>query len=310
MAIRKVGVEAKPLTPETLAEFEQAIAMPGERPLDPKRMRMLRDLISDETFHGVDWSIARCKEDGVTYRADGQHSSTLLRGLLKDDSNGDEPEFPTGLLATITTYEIDSLADDGMELFEAFNRPESVRTNKDMLGVYKAGHSDLKGVSTDHLSGILAGVSYAFRHLTADSVENVRTEWDDYAGYMPNRRHAGALLDLEAVRKFIFWTAQFAASTNSEFLKKPSIVAAMFKQWAESEEKATVWWSAVMNESGDEDDESTDLADALNKLVGQTRSKVSPVDFLSRCERSWKKYRKQANGAMGLPAPAGEEAPF
>jgi hypothetical protein len=292
MAIVKTDVTAKPLTPETLTEFERAIPLPGERPLNPTRLRQLERLVTQHEFYGVDWHVAVDQENGQLYRLDGQHSSVLLRQLLNTESaNADEhPAFPGGLLASITTWSFTSLDDEAAELFNMFNNPISVRTNTDMLSVFRARFTDLTEIDLGLLHKLLAGTAHAFKKLTSSIIV-------DFAGphlYVPTRRYNGQLLYHEGVRRFVLWAAQFKESRNNHFLSKPGIVGSMLEQWAEDTADATLWWTLVLNESHpDPDDDSRELAEALKKLAGGPRKSFSE-DYHQKCSRSWRKRRKMA----------------
>jgi hypothetical protein len=292
MTIVKTDVTAKPLTPETLSEFERAIPLPGERPLNPTRLRALERLVAEQAFYGVEWHVGIDQENGQLYRFDGQHTSALLRQLLDlgSEHTEDRPTFPEGLLASITTWKFTSVEDDVTDIFNTFNNPISVRTNTDMLSVFRAHFAELAEIDLPLVHKVLAGAAHAFKKLTSSIIV-------EFAGphfYVPARRFNGQLLYHEGVRRFVLWAAQFKESRNSHFLSKPGIVGSILEQWAEDPADATLWWTLVLNESHpDPDDDSRELAEALKKLAGGPRKSFSE-DYHQKCSRSWRKRRKAA----------------
>jgi hypothetical protein len=292
--IKKMDVTLKPLTPETLTEFERAKPLPGERPLNPTRLRQLLQLIVADDFYGVDWHVAIDEETGELYRTDGQHTAALLRQLLNTDrsdpAHADDPPFPEGLLATVTTWRFTSVSEDASDLFNMFNNPMSVRTNTDMLAVFRAQFPDLAEQPLPLLHSLLGGVAHAFKELNSSIIVG-------FAGphlAIPQRRFNGMLLYHEGVRRFVIWAAQFADSRNRHFLKKAGIVASVLENWIEDSTDATPWWTLVLNESHpDPDDDSRDLAEQLKRLAGGPRKSFSE-DFHTKCSRAWRKRRKAA----------------
>src|SRR5215467_334060 len=303
MAIVKTDVRAEPLTPDTLTDFERAIPLPGERPLNPTRLRQLQHLLVADEFYGVDWHVGIDEETGQRYRLDGQHTTALLRHLLTidrtDPEQADIPAFPEGLIASITTWKFTSVAEDATELFNMFNNPMSVRSNVDMRSVFRATFADLAGLDLQLIHKLLAGVAHAFKKLQSPFVV-------EFAGehlYIPVRRFHGQLLYHEGVRRFIRWAAQFTDTRNHHFLAKSGIVASMLENWIEDAADATTWWTLVLNENHpDRDDESRDLAEALKKLAGGPKKSFSE-DYHQKCSKSWRKHRKPAAPAAQVSAP-------
>jgi hypothetical protein len=292
MSITKTDARSTPLTPESLADFEEALPLPGERPLNLTRVANLQRLITDGDFYGVDWHIGINQENGLRYRLDGQHTSHLLRKLLAidrtDPGHTDDPVFPDGLIASLTTWVFTSVEEDATDLFNMFNNPMSVRTNTDMLSVFRAHFPELSDFDLALLNRLLAGCTHAFKKIHTPLIL-------DFAGphmYVPTRRFNGQLLYHEGVRHFVHWAAQFKEARLANFLGKAGIVASMLENWLEDPTDATLWWHLILNESApDPDDESRELAEALKKLAGGPKKSFSE-EYHTRCGRSWRRHRK------------------
>src|SRR5215475_14302060 len=104
--IRKLTVTMIPLSEQSLADFETARALPGERSIKSAHLKQLKKLIKGGRFHGLEWHRGRCQDDGQMYRFDGQHTSQLLRSLL--DTPDAEVPFPAGIPITLTEWEFES----------------------------------------------------------------------------------------------------------------------------------------------------------------------------------------------------------
>lgn len=76
--------EVLDLTYDLAKEFREMEKVPGERPLKSARLKYFEDLINAGTFADPTWSQGICKEDGKTYRLDGQHTSTQLAASPPD----------------------------------------------------------------------------------------------------------------------------------------------------------------------------------------------------------------------------------
>ena len=181
------------LDTKKLEEIEAARPVPGERDLKSSRLRFLTGLLEDGKFNRCDWGTCHCKEDGLTYRCNGQHSSNRLRAVL----NGEiEAEFPEGVPVTLTKYECDTKLELA-NVFDQFDQHHSSRSADDKLGIYIAQHSDLVGIDKKLIGKILCGVDF----LRKQKVELALTEIGPVE--VPEAHERGRLLAVDSVRDFI-----------------------------------------------------------------------------------------------------------
>ena len=91
--IRYVRSETVPLTLELVEEMRTLPPSPTERELNPKRVDHLREKVAAGLFHPPQW--VKATVDGITYRANGQHTSEML-AKLGASLDGQNARFPTG----------------------------------------------------------------------------------------------------------------------------------------------------------------------------------------------------------------------
>lgn len=269
MGYRKIAVKGQPLTRALAHEHATLAPMPGEREVRPTRLTFLRVLLQDGAFAGPDWHRGLCVADGQMYRLDGQHTSHLLSTIPDGET------FPEGLLATVTTWEFDSLA-DAAPLFDVFNHPKSSRSNEDAMGVYRA-QLPVEAINRKLLVAISHGIA----------------DWErsrkDGKGWNLDPRHRGLYFGVPEYATFAGWTAEFAAYRNVAFLNRSAIVAEMLATWKSDPAKATEFWTYVMRESHPDPDDSTrELADVFKSWL-QKRSRPN-ADFRRKAARAWRHF--------------------
>lgn len=270
MSFKWLKVETLDLMPELAREFYE-LSLPGERALNPRRAAYLMDQICGGTFTCPNWFLGICREDGKKYRLDGQHSSHVLSHLPKG------VPFPAGLKAIIQTYEFDSVKEDGFALFNLFNHPRSVRNNIDVIGIFRAQHSDLNAVSRELMSKLLAGVNlYVAKH----------------GGPATPSRYRGMLADAEEHREFILWGSQFEGTKNQGWLSKPGIVEEMYEDFLGNREAAEEAWYLTFTESHPEPDHDTRLAAEDFKRISQRPRGLKTTAFKARAHKMWTRFLK------------------
>src|SRR5438128_1595842 len=125
-------VERPQLTVEYATEFSVMTPLPGERECKRSRVEFLTNLMRQQRFMSPIWAAGDEHATGRRYRLDGQHSSYALSHLPSG------VPFPEGLSVILLIFEFDSVAQDGMDLFEYFNNPRSTRNNVDLMGLWRA----------------------------------------------------------------------------------------------------------------------------------------------------------------------------
>jgi len=216
---RLVRVEGVSLNSKILARHHSLPAVPGERKLEDQRLRWLRGLLKNGEFNRCDWAWCKCKEDGQTYRVNGQHTDHSLQEVL---SGSLEAEFPNDVPVQIQHCEADTFDALG-HVFDQFDNHRSVRKPKDRLGIYMAKHSDLEGtVTKDFCDKMLAGIAWGCRHI-ADIRAVIPEELTPKEAY-----DRGQLLEVKKVREFVITMFDHAIVPFRAWSQKTGIVANIF----------------------------------------------------------------------------------
>jgi hypothetical protein len=277
---RKANAEAIPLTPELASYVATLTPVPGERCLRPARRMYLTTQLLHGKFCGPDWAVGVCKEDGLTYRLDGQHSSDLLANLPSGTP------FPTGLLVTLTTYEFDSMA-DAADVFNLFDNPRSVRNNADMMGIYAAHVPELKGYTRDFLIEVSNGLHEA-------EMQRKRRGAKDAVLFGPRDRGLYfAVPDRPDFVAIVHWLADFRERKNGSFLSRSVIVSDMIANRAMAPELAKEFWTLVFSENHpDPDHETRILAETFREMLAvAAKQKLDLNVFRRKSQRAWKQFK-------------------
>lgn len=279
---RKLKAESVPLTLELATRFRNMTPLPGERCQRNTRRAFLASHLMHNSFDGPDWAEGYCKADGITYRLDGQHSSELLTNLPAGVS------FPEGLIATVTRYEFDSLADAPV-VFDLFNNPRSARNNQDKMGTYAAGVEGLrdKGYSREFLIDVANG-------LHEYETQRKRKGAKDAVLFGPRDR--GLYYTIVTRPDFItaaHWLGEFRDKKNASFLDKPVIVAEMLMNLAANPVLADDFWKYIFSENHpDPDHETRVLAELYRELLATAKKpKLDMTIFRKKAVRAWKSFK-------------------
>ncbi|MGC2617024.1 MAG: hypothetical protein WA354_23520 [Terracidiphilus sp.] len=103
------SIDLVPLTKELAVKFATMPGVPGERELKRERVAHFAALAREGTPFQLMWTTAIAKDTGEEYRFDGHHASYALSRLT-------EEEFPANWKVALRVFEIDSLAEDAVEL--------------------------------------------------------------------------------------------------------------------------------------------------------------------------------------------------
>jgi hypothetical protein len=277
-----IDVKKKPLTRELATEFATMTPLPGERPVSrgvgghAGRLGTLKNLLLSGLFTDPDWATAKSKEDNQIYRANGQHSSLMLTGLTDE-------EFPKGLSAVIKSYVIDSVEQDAMNLFDLFDNPLSARSNQDAMGVLKARHPEMAGMSNQFAFAVSAGIQERERHVQDGSLYKARKR--------------GMYFEEERYREFASWLFGWHDPSLGRnlglVLRHPGVIAEMLKDFEQDRETATrAWGHVIMQDETDPDSLSQGFINELSRMNREPSYKQDA--FQRKAERFWKQSLKQA----------------
>lgn len=287
MAIKKLAAQLIKLTPDTLADFSQAIPLPGERSVKARRTAQLRRLIQAGHFYGLDWARGRCRLDGRVYRLDGQHTTKLLNELLAHPDPA--VPFPADLPITLVEWEFDSIEADAPTLFNTFNNPLSVRSNTDMMETYQAFYPELAGIDVALLMKAMNGVLYYEKQ----QHDRAKKKDPDARRLQFDARDMGVELHADRYRAFILWLVGFQElRLFKRTVTRSGLVASLYADWLENAETAQQFWTLVLSESApDPDDETRSFAEQL-KRMNADRKKVTQGEFFKEAAKAWKRYKR------------------
>lgn len=264
---KEIGRSDIALTPEVVKRFSDMPTFGGDRDRDSKkgqlRVAWLARLLSEGKFHGPVWSTASL--NGKEYRVDGGHSSAMLA-----QANG---KFPAGMKATIIRFQCDT-DQDMADLFDQFNRQESVRTNLDKVKAHAHTQSEIRDVSPTLIDKSLTGLS-AYLRLTG---QVKRMTSDDRTRL------------IHEYPAFIVWAKDFFGQRH---FQKGGVGAAIFASWSTSIEAATEFWNLVATESHPENTHQTRV---LAKFLrdnhrGLLDKKFDSQDYYRKCAAAWNAWR-------------------
>lgn len=266
----KTNVKLETCTQDVAMAFSQLPALKGERPLRPARLAFLRAHVTDGTFVSPTWAVVVDKTTGTRYRANGQHSSTVLAGLS-------EAEYPPQLLVTIEEYTSDNLEKDAFLIFDLFDHPSSSRSNVDVMNLHRVYYEDLQEIDAKLVLTLASGIALYEKGI-------------DKGLFLPVRER-GAYLEREDYRHFILWAAPFAKAVHGWMLHKPGIVAEMLSQRRLDADMAETFWQLVFTESHpDADHETRELSRTLKDWAA--KPKVSQDRFRKETAKQWRRFRR------------------
>jgi hypothetical protein len=266
----KTNVRLKTCTQEVAVAFSKMPALKGERPLRPSRLAFLRGHLANGTFVSPTWAVVVDKATGIHYRANGQHSSTVLAGLS-------ETEYPADLLVTVEEYTSDDLVKDAFPIFDLFDHPSSSRSNIDVMNLHRVYYEDLNDVDAKLVLTLAGGIALYEKGL-------------DTGIFLP-ARDRGAYLAQDDYRQFILWAAPFAKAVHGWMLHKPGIVAEMLSQRRLDAATAETFWQLVFTESHpDADHETRELSRTLKEWAAKPR--VTQDRFRKETAKQWRRYRR------------------
>jgi hypothetical protein len=282
------GVERPQLTQEYAAEFSVMAPLPGERERKRSRVEFLINLVRQERFISPIWAVGDERSTGRRFRLDGQHSSYALSHLPPG------VDFPQGLSAILLVFEFESVAEDGMDLFEYFNNPRSTRNNVDLMGLWRATYPDIESLSRAFLVRVGKGLNI---------YERTRPGGQKYSS-----RDQGMLYSNREYRDCAKWAAQFQKSEattasgrlNSSLLGITGILAEMASDFMTDREIANEFWHYVFNQDHPDPNDETHLL--ASKLLEMRRRRLGQADYRKRVQTAWKRYMRNAVSRRSLPS--------
>jgi hypothetical protein len=294
---RKLRAESVPLTLELATQFASMPCVPGERELKPSHTAYLLGLLENGKFVGTDWATGLCKEDGITYRLDGHHSSRMLTHL---------PEgvpFPAGLMATITYFEMADMQ-EAADAFDLFNNPKTVRSNEDRMGLFRAHVPGLEVFTRKFLMMVANGIhEYEMQRKATGAKNAIILGPRDRGQYFMYTHRPEFLASTHWIGGFqtrvkenpVTGAMETKPGPNLHFLKRPVIVAQMLTDRIASPKLADEFWHYVFAENHpDEEHETRRLAGFYREQLGVAAApKINMEKLRIKAVRAMKHFKNE-----------------
>jgi len=220
---KQIGKDDVSLTRDFVDYFSSLPTFKGDRKRDTpqgrRRIAFLERMLREGKFFDCDWATAEM--NGVTYRVNGGHSSLMLSQLSGN--------FPNGLRTTIKRFKCES-RDDLADLFDQFDRRESIRTTNEKISAHKGAHDSLDELSTTVINDCLQGIAWRIR----DDGKQPPLNEDEKIGLV----HENS--------EFFLWAKKYVGRRH---LKFTGAVAAMYECYHRDMLLASQFWDLVMEES-------------------------------------------------------------
>lgn len=267
-------------------EFADMDPAPHDRPLSERRLSVYRSLFQQGLFRPCTWAKAYCNETNGWYRVNGKHTSTLL-SILET-----VPEF----YVTLEEYSCDTL-NDIARLYATFDSKLQSRTSRDINVSFAATVPELACISGRVVNLAVAGMAYhlmgshASRKQPAERAE-LLLEHTEFVLWLDGLLGLQTKGTLEDGRK------------SAQHLHRSAVVAAAMATWMKAPEKATVFWTAVRDETGEKNilpDRKLAhwlLVTGTNNRGVTTEKRADEREFYSRCIHAWNAWRKNERTEM------------
>jgi len=267
---RLIESQTIPLTRELAKQFHQMTPSPTERPLDPRRVRHLKEKAESGLLVNFHW--AKVKVGNQIVRMNGQHSSSMLTGL-----NG---QFPEGLYVHMDEYEATDANGQAL-LFRQFDDRKSGRSPGDVAGAYQGLYKELADVPRPTAKMAIEGI--AWYDIKVQGIP--RPTGDDVYSMFRERIYDG----------FLHWVGEVLGLKQPE-MKRVQLCSALYGTFTVNEAMAKEFWDHVAR-GGVEYEESHPasvlsrwLVDAKNR---EFKTPPKPAHFYQAGIYAWNALREQ-----------------
>lgn len=217
--------EVKRCTKVLSKQFMEMEACPHDRNYRQSIASHIANELQKGTFRLANFASCYCKENGVTYRVNGKHTSNVLVGM-----NG---SFPTDLKVLHEQYEADTLRDVA-SCYATFDPQKSARRRSDIHAAFAASNPDLAEVPRSIIDACARGMAYSC--------------WEDV--YTNHDAEEWAVLLLENPQ-FVMWVYLLLCgdAKKVKHLRRKSVIAGMFRTFQKNQKQSGEFWEMVRDES-------------------------------------------------------------
>jgi hypothetical protein len=267
------------LTKRFVKEFKELPPCPGNRRLDKRRLRSLREAEKRGELRPPEWAWALCRQTGDKYKLNGNHTTELFLELpaskLKEHS------------AIMSGYVCDTL-EDVAKLYGTFDPRSSARTQGDLSQAVASSDELLAGLPQYFRNCLVAGLGY-HREGVSEKANGKLTAMER------------SVLLLED-RDFISWVFRLLSTAdNDRYLLRRAVVAAMYETYrVAGKVVANKFWTKVKDGSDPNSKSPTRLLQmyllrhSVSLNARSSTRNATPREMYCKCVAAWNAFRKKA----------------
>ncbi len=275
--------ETKRITRALCQEFSSMRATAGERALSPTRIARHYKSLTSGRFVPPVWATASW--DGITYRVNGQHTSTMLFQLSEEDF----AQYVRATGMTVTLHTLSCSDKNGLaEAYAAYDSPTSLRTGGDLNMAAAAQIPQLSQVVAPRLTLTIAAHALLTGNRRLDPAERVAV-----LEYLAEK-----IVIVDELLGTHRSDSSLVGSRKKKMNRGP-VFAAMFQTISANLEQSNIFWKEVMEETGEASSITRSLAHFLNTVTvanvrseSATRGNVSATRVLHTCLHHWNAWMK------------------
>lgn len=268
------------LTRKLAQEYAQMERCPDDRDLQESRLEHLRRVIEEGRFRAPDWASAYCKETKTKYRVNGKHTSTIISGL---------EEIPD-VKVSVTEYECDTLHEVA-SLYATFDARFSARSPGDIYVVYARSVPDLNDVNSSTIKLAAAGMGYGM--------------WENGGGRETSVTNEMRAELLVRHPDFVIWLdGMHVMIKENKFLKRRSVVAAMFLTYLKYKDLSNKFWNLVKTGDAASPNDPTRvlqrylMTTVVARRAANDKQAASDHEMMVKCIHGFNAWKKGESTAL------------
>jgi hypothetical protein len=207
------GPKTFKVTTQIAQQFADLPHINRERNFSQARYNGHRKSLDQGRLRPPEWASALCREDGVEYGVNGQHTSKVLAEA--------PPELIKDIKVTLTRYECPTLEDVSI-LWSTFDPKMSVRGARDIYSAFAGAAPELNRIASNYINAIAAGLGYS---------QEIAKSFSSASRL--NATERGEKLVEES--DYVKWAASLLVSDDGRHLMRSPVTAAMFDTWKKSQ---------------------------------------------------------------------------
>lgn len=275
------------VTQKFLAWFLALPEFPNDRRLSESRRENLKRHHEQGSLRAPQWATVYVKETNTTYRANGQHTSSVF-----SEANGTLGKNQSVFLAEAEADNLRTAAN----YLSTFDSSISSRSQGDVTGFYMASIPEIAEKDRGKINAAVAALAFE--------------KWGPwYSGLTTKEDRAELLFD--NVERAL-WIHDMLDGKHGKRLKKVPVLAAMLRTYDEAPTQASSFWSAVREGSTTDGTTERTLNTKLIQIKIGSRAGISAgqrigsVELYNLCIKKWNvRFRRFSLPLLGsIPSEA------